>query len=598
LKLDESSKTDNAVSGFAKSVPLEKLTISLKIEFTEGRRIGMPSARLPWRISPDAPIALTAALVCILCYLGSTLDMAVSYPRIKTAILFPPYAILTTALLVTPVRHWWIYLLASSIGNYFPHRGGMPVSWVLMAEGANYIRALVAAGGIRYSLRAPGFGTLREVVVFLSFAVVLAPCTAAFAGASIVTLHLLSKGVEDYWLIWQAWFLSNAVTGLTLLPIIVISIRDAGAWKRNASLRNSLELTVLLAGLLAIGVLVFATPYGGGNALPAQLFAPLPFLLWAAVRFGPGGTSGGLLVITIVTIWGALHEQGPFVTQMPTENLLSLQLFLLAISLPLMVLAAVMGELQRTAASLRQEIADREDVEAALRGSYAQVQDLAGRLITAQEAERARIARELHDDINQQLASLSIALCRLKRRLPKDARKMSDELGSVQGRTVELVNAVRQISHDLHPGVLQHAGLQAALEARCAEFRKQQDTRVVFQAHGDLTGIPQEVSLCLYRVAQEALGNIARHAHACAIDVSLTRTDGDVQLEIVDDGQGFDLAEARRSGGLGLLDMEERVRLVMGSVSIDTHPQGGTHLRAEVPLRGPDYATLESTTRG
>jgi two-component system sensor histidine kinase UhpB len=544
-------------------------------------------------------------LVCVSCYLGSALDVAVSYPRIKTAILFPPYAILTATLLLTPAKHWWIYLLASSLGSYLPHRGGMPVSWVLMAEGANYVRALVAAGGIRYlSRHTLSFATLRGVAVFLWFAVVIAPCTAAFVGAGVVMLHrdagvvMLSDGDQEYWFIWQAWFLSNALTGLTLLPILLFASPDAGAGKRSASWRSGLELTVLLAGLLTIGILVFVGPYGGRDALPARLYAPLVFLLWAAVRFGPGGTSSCVLVITIVTIWGAHHEQGPFVTQMPAANLLSLQLFLLAISLPLMVLAAVMEELQQTARTLRQEIAERKDVEAALRGSFQQIQDLAGRLITAQEVERTRIARELHDDINQQLASLSIALSAIKRRLPKAAREMSDEVASLQRRTAELVNAVRQLSHDLHPGVLQHAGLHAALEVRCAEFREQQGTKVVYQAHGDLTGIPPEVSLCLYRVVQEALGNIARHAHARAIEVSLTRTDVDLQLDIVDDGQGFDLAEARRSGGLGLLGMDERVRLIMGSVSIDTQPQCGTHLRAEVPLRGLEHATLENTTRG
>jgi two-component system sensor histidine kinase UhpB len=462
-----------------------------------------------------------------------------------------------------------------------------------MAEGANYLRALAAAGGIRYfSLRVPGFDTLRGVAVFIYSAVLAAPCIAALVGAGVVIHHReagvvsLYRGAEDYWLIWQAWFLSNALTGLTVLPIIVIVITDGGAWKRKASLRNGLELTLLSAGLLTVGILVFAGPYGGRDALPARLYAPLPFLLWAAVRFGLGGVSGCLLAITIVTIWGALHDQGPFVTQSPAENLLSLQLFLLAISLPLMVLATLMEELGQTTRALRWEVAEREHGEAALRASYQRIQDLAGRLITAQEAERTRIARELHDDINQQLASLSIALSGLKRRLPEEAHEISGEVGILQRRTIELVDAVRQLSHDLHPGVLQHVGLQAALETGCAEFRKRQGTKVVFQAHGDLGGVPQEVCLCLYRVFQEALGNVARHAHANAVQVSLTRTNAHVRLDIVDDGYGFDLAKARRSGGLGLLGMEERVRLVMGSVSINSYPHCGTRLRAEVPLRG------------
>jgi two-component system sensor histidine kinase UhpB len=554
---------------------------------------------------PGVRIALTAALVCTSCYFGSTLDIAVSYPRLKTAILFPPYAILTAALLLTPPSHWWVYMLASSLGNYFPHRAGMPLTWVLLAEGANYIRALVAAGGIRlFGLRIPGFDTLRGVTVFLSFAVVIAPYTAAFAGAGVATLHRdagvfrSAEAGKDYWLIWQAWFVSNALTGLTLLPVIVITITDARGWLRNASMRGGLELTLLLAGLLIVGILVLAKPLRGWHPLPAHLFAPLPFLLWAAVRFGPGGASASLLIITVLTLWGALHEQGPFATRSPTQDLFSLQLFLSAISLPLTVLAALMEELHETTRSLEREVAERQQGEAALRASYEEIQNLAGRLLTAQEAERTRIARELHDDINQQLASLSLSLSSLKRRLPEDFRELSNEVASLQLRTAELVNGVRQLSHDLHPGLLQHAGLHAALKSRCAEFYNEQGIKVMFQAKGNLDDIPQEASLCLYRVVQEALENVAHHARAEAIQVCLIRTDDHLQLDIVDDGQGFDLAEARRSGGLGLLSMDERVRLVMGSVSIDTQPKSGTHLRVDIPLRGHDHAALQGTARG
>src|SRR5262249_22503644 len=159
-------------------------------------------------------------------------------------------------------------------------------------------------------------------------------------------------------------------------------------------LKPMLEAVMLAIGLLTVGIVLFAGEYSESNALPARLYAPLPFLLWAAVRFGPGGASASLLVVTSLTIWGALRERGPFVTQSPAENLLSLQLFLLSISLPLMVLAALMEERKQTAG--------------ALQASYKQIQDLAGRLITAQEGERARIARELHDNFSQQLAALSI----------------------------------------------------------------------------------------------------------------------------------------------------------------------------------------------
>jgi PAS domain S-box-containing protein len=249
------------------------------------------------------------------------------------------------------------------------------------------------------------------------------------------------------------------------------------------------------------------------------------------------------------------------------------------------------------------DITDRKRAEEALRGnemalraSYEQVQDLAGRLIASQEAERTRIARELHDDISQQLAALSIALSSLKRRLPEDAADAHDELARLQRRTVELSDDIRHLSHELHPGVLQHAGLAAALKAHCAEFRGLHAIEVTVDAE-DLDGIPPAVSLCLYRVAQEALQNVARHADARRARVVLARAADGLELSVSDDGCGFDLAEARRAGGLGLISLDERVRLVRGNVRIDTRPQRGTELRVRVPLGEPDHAPCESAAR-
>ena len=142
----------------------------------------------------------------------------------------------------------------------------------------------------------------------------------------------------------------------------------------------------------------------------------------------------------------------------------------------------------------------RQRDEDALRQSYDRIEDLAGRLITAQEAERTRIARELHDDITQQLAALSIALSGLKHRLDADAADVHDALARLQQRTITLADAIRHLSHDLHPGVLQHAGLVAALKAHCAEFGSQHAIEVTLSANG-LGAIPQDVGLCLYRVA-------------------------------------------------------------------------------------------------
>ena len=159
-----------------------------------------------------------------------------------------------------------------------------------------------------------------------------------------------------------------------------------------------------------------------------------------------------------------------------------------------------------------------------------------------------------------------------------------------------MAEALRHLSHDLHPGVLQHAGLVAALREHCTEVGSQHGIAVTLAAD-DLGAIPQDVGLCLYRVTQEAVRNVAAHAGARQAHVALRRTAAGLELTITDDGQGFDLAEARRMGGLGLISLDERVRLVGGSVQIHTQPQRGTELRVQVPLGGREDAPHDSAAR-
>jgi signal transduction histidine kinase len=182
--------------------------------------------------------------------------------------------------------------------------------------------------------------------------------------------------------------------------------------------------------------------------------------------------------------------------------------------------------------ALEAEIVERKQAEEALRASQdslrrsnAQIQGLAGRPITAQQAERVHIARELHDDISQQLATLSIAFSGLKRRLPSEAAEAQQEVVRLQQQTVALSEAIRHLSHKLHPGVRQHAGLVAALQGDCTEFSSQHAIDVTFHADAGLEEIPADVALCLYRVAQEALRNMARHAGARQAEVAVTRSD-------------------------------------------------------------------------
>ena len=219
---------------------------------------------------------------------------------------------------------------------------------------------------------------------------------------------------------------------------------------------------------------------------------------------------------------------------------------------------------------------------AALRASYQRIQNLAGRLIAAQESERARIARHLHDDVNQRLAAISIELSALRRRFA-NTPDLLDEVSQLQDLTYSLVDEVRELSHELHPAVLRHVGLVAALRRGCEEFGGQHGIQTSFEVSA-VDSVPHDMALCLYRVAQEALRNVAAHAAARQVEVRLSAVPRGVELRIADNGKGFDLEDARRRGGLGLIDIDERVRLVGGKLRIETQPGRGTVVIVRVPV--------------
>ena len=223
----------------------------------------------------------------------------------------------------------------------------------------------------------------------------------------------------------------------------------------------------------------------------------------------------------------------------------------------------------------------RARAQTALTDSYAQLRDLTGRLITAQEEERARIARNLHDDIGQRVASFSIALSGAKR-MAGASESLRSELGSLQQAVTSLSGELRDLSHDLHPGILEHVGLVEALRSRCDELARVSKAACRLDVSDDWRDVPDSVALCLYRVAQEALRNVERHADAHNVVVSLDQRDGVVSMQVADDGRGF--AAGRKQQGLGLLSLNERVSLLGGDLRVNSHAGAGTTLSVTLPM--------------
>jgi PAS domain S-box-containing protein len=243
------------------------------------------------------------------------------------------------------------------------------------------------------------------------------------------------------------------------------------------------------------------------------------------------------------------------------------------------------GEVQRDStghiAGLRgtvQDITERKVAEEAL-------SNVNGRLIEAQELERTRIARDLHDDIGQRLAMLAMALEHAKGLLPDSSRDDAPGfLDALQKQTGEILADVQALSHELHPPRLLHLGIVAAMRGLCEELSGQKGAEIDFRSEDVPGGVPPDVSLCLFRVLQEALHNALRHSRVRHFGVHLRGTGGVLELTVRDEGVGFDVDAAGRGLGLGLASMKERLKLVRGELFIESQPTGGTTVVARAPV--------------
>jgi PAS domain S-box-containing protein len=229
------------------------------------------------------------------------------------------------------------------------------------------------------------------------------------------------------------------------------------------------------------------------------------------------------------------------------------------------------------ALSVAADITDRKMAEEALAGVSRQ-------LIEAQEAERTRIARELHDDINQRLAMLAINLKTVKEDLSFSETKTSRRIEEACTQVSGLENDIQALSHRLHSSGLEYLGLEAAVTGFCRELSEQQNLSIPVRFDGVPETLPHEVSLCLFRVLQEAVHNAVKYSGVRDFEVSLTGGANEIELSVHDSGVGFDPKAANGGHGLGLISMRERLRLVNGQLSIESKPQHGATILARVPL--------------
>jgi signal transduction histidine kinase len=353
-------------------------------------------------------------------------------------------------------------------------------------------------------------------------------------------------------------------------PMVVLLVRETQPHRRAAA-RRWLEGGILGLLLTIASAVVFTSAVNRSVTWTAFAITLPTLLLWSAIRFGALGAATSLLLVTVIATLGTNRGLGPFGGESPSENTMSLQLLILAAGLPLLALAITMGE--------------RKRVTAALQSSHQRLRSLTHELIAARENEASRVVGELHDDVGQQLAVLSLGLSRLRQAYGDAARSPRQDIIRLQEQTSSIARSLRDISRRLYPAALPHVGLSSALQLQCEEVHQATGMDLHIVNQGDTSAIPLDISLCLYRVAQEALNNVTLHSGAHSVDLSLCCEEAELSLQVTDHGRGFTLGALDHATGLGLHSAAERVGSVGGTLTIESAPGAGTTVRATVPLR-------------
>ena len=612
-------------------------------------------------------------------------QLGMSFSEVTASPFWLPDSVLLCALLLAPRRWWWVFVLgALPVRLSLSAASGLPLWFLFGTFALDSAKGVVTALALRHFLPEPlRLSKVRDYAAYCLIAVALVPSAAAFAGAGMRSLL-----GHDYWQSWQQWFLGDALTNLVITPVILYGLPGAAKSFVNERRSQWLEGLIVVLGLALTSYFAFETePIASGFADP-RFFAPIPFMFWAALRFGIPGASGAIIIIAVASVEAALAGHGPFSGRSPADTVLALQEFLLLRAAPL-YLVGVLIELREAAeielahserryrevvasqtelmcrfladgtlsfvsevfcrafrrerdvlmgtdflalmSEPSREIAREQIALAAARGERGEWEfqalipgenlvwqhwtchsicgadgqvlelqaigrdvtdrkradeadrSLSGKLIEAQEQERSRIARDLHDDVNQRLASASMELSAIRRAVQDECSRA--KLDHLRDELIALSELVRHISHGLHPTLLRHTGLSTALSTLCGAQRHRSGPCIDLRVPSSDYEIPADIELCLYRAAQEALTNAIRHAKASRVELDLRVSNDCAQLDIEDDGVG--LIGSRNNGqsrGLGLLSLDERTKLLGGSFALTSQPGRGVRVCIRIPL--------------
>jgi signal transduction histidine kinase len=487
-----------------------------------------------------------ALLVAAAYYFSAKVGFAFTFQPHPISTLWLPNSLLLAALLLSPVPTWWVLLAAALPAHLAAElQSGVPLAMVLGWFASNSAEALIGAVCVRRFCAAPlRFDSFRDVGVFLLFGAFVAPLLSSFLDAALVTV--IGWGEGGYWQLVRLRFLSNALAALVVVPFVMTWAAGGFTAVRGASLRRAAEAAVLFLCLAAVGFVAFDSHQAGTATFHALLNAPLPFLLWAAVRFGPRGTSTAMLFVVLLAIWGATHGEGPFVISSPEESARSVQFFLVAMSVPVVLLAAALEERRKDVIAQRQ--AELEAKEQRKQLTHLTRVALLGQLSGA-------LAHELNQPLTAILSNAQAALHFLAadRIDPLELREILRDIVAEDQRAGEVIHRLRALfkrgetqlqmldANELVREALDlaHGDLVTRNVAVVTEFSPQ-----ALPVKGDRVQIEQ-VLLNLLVNGCEAMNAVGGTPRELAIRTEAT-ADGAVQISVADRGSGIPAGDEPR----------------------------------------------------
>jgi two-component system sensor histidine kinase UhpB len=484
-------------------------------------------------------------------------SMLLWMPNPRSHMVWFPGAVLLSALLLQPRSRWWICLLATALGEAaaFGVLGVPPLAVTVAMLGSLVLTPMVAVAleSLRRRLQSP----LEDYRLLTAF-VVMGGLALPMLSAGWIAFAIRGTVLQPYLSDWPNVTLAQSLGNLMLVPAVVWTAMR----RRNAvPLEAGGTSIVVGAGLLVALCLLWTWHLPMERLQPALVVAPVPFLIWAMVCFRAVGASLAMLAVGLLAMHFSVAGVGPFIRDDLATTTIAVQLWTVSLTVALLYMTVVVEQ--------------RATRTQALQHAHQRLQAMTVQMMRAQEDERGRIARDLHDGINQSIASIAIRLSIARQQAQGREREL---LGELQAAVTDVSEDVRRLSHELHPSLLRYTGLTMALRSLC---EAQSGSVRVHAALDELPELPLDVATALYRIAQEALRNVEKHSGASEVTVRLQRTGADLRLEIDDDGVGLrDQHDAPR--GLGLLSMRERAREIGGELQLATGPKGGTRVIATV----------------